>query len=136
MSSLKSLMIMLVLFLFALSCLRLNFQGEGELYSEPNSSSIRVNVSENQTGIEKIKSILSVKAENVFVPSKCDLKEILFKYNARIVITERIGEITNYYCRAYSLGSGVYVNGRLINLHIAVADYGYTLGSPIICGSF
>ena len=138
MNSLKSLMIMLVLFSFTLSCLglKLNFTGEGELYLNANSSSNGIVVDENQTGIEKLKSIMSVKAENVFFDGKCDLEEILSKYNARIVMTESIGKITNYYCRAYSLGFGVYLKGRLVNLHIAVADYGFTIGTPIICGSF
>ncbi len=75
------------------------------------------------------------KGESVFVKGECDIGEIVKKYRARTVDIRRNGNITEYYMFSPNLRESVYVGGKRVNLHVAVAPYGYTVGTPFIyCG--
>lgn len=109
-------------------------EGEGkEYYDAAHSSAKKINADDRAIDIIKV---IGAGAESVTLALECSLDEILARYNAHVVFTESVGEVTSYYCRAYALGGGVRIRGRIINLHVASAPYGYTVGTPIICGGY
>ena len=64
------------------------------------------------------------------------VREILQKYRAELLIKEEILGTVSYYAYAPTLLNGVYVNGKKVNLHIAVAQAQVAVGTPIIFGGF
>lgn len=81
-------------------------------------------------------ALCKIRAESAFFPQKRDICEIIKGYRAHVVFTERVDGITNYYCHSYALPVGIRLKGKSVNLHVAVADYGYTVGYPIIVGGY
>ena len=79
-------------------------------------------------------NFFSVKGESVFVYGECRVAEILKKYSAETVFTDTADGITNYYCRSYRLPTGIKMGGKYINFHLSVADYGYTVATPLAVG--
>lgn len=57
------------------------------------------------------------------------------KYFARLLFTERAGDVCNYYFYSPVLGGGVVLNGEKVNLHIAVRGETTVAGTPLIYGS-
>ena len=64
------------------------------------------------------------------------VKEMLANYNARILFTERVGDIVSYYCYSCELGRGVMLCGVPVNLHIALSTDRAAVGTPLIFGGF
>ena len=64
------------------------------------------------------------------------LKEIIDRYQAVVVFYEKTGDIESYYAYAPSLGQGVCVEGKLINLHIVFGKTQAVVGTPIVFGGF
>ncbi len=62
--------------------------------------------------------------------------DILSRYSASVLFEERIDGVTSYYCHTGDWGGGVWLNGRQVNLHIALSDTQCAVGSPIIFGGF
>ena len=84
--------------------------------------------------------IFSVRGESVRFPlqntGEQTAEEILSKYNARLVCTERIDGITSYYAVSESFASGIVLFGERVNLHVAVSETECVVGSPVIFGGF
>ena len=60
----------------------------------------------------------------------------LRKYNCEIVFTENINGIENYYFYSSKLLKKQVLNGKKVNVHLAVSDGKIILGYPIIYGSY
>ncbi len=58
------------------------------------------------------------------------------RYGARLLFSERAGDVTNYYYYSPHLGGCVYVAGRAVNLHVALRGEGGCVGSPLIFGGY
>jgi hypothetical protein len=87
--------------------------------------------------------IFKVKGESVRFDFKADEKnaetlaqEICQVYQAEIVKIERVYGAVSYYAYSPKLGGGVAVDGKKVNLHIAVGETQAAVGTPLIFGGF
>ena len=64
------------------------------------------------------------------------VEEIVDGLQAEVLFIERVDDIVSYYAYSKILGGGILVNGKKINLHIAVGKGRCTVGTPIIFGGF
>lgn len=62
--------------------------------------------------------------------------ELMSKYAAELRFTEEAAGVINYYLYSKKLPAGILLNGREINLHIAVSETQTVAGTPIIFGGF
>lgn len=63
-------------------------------------------------------------------------EEIEARYRAKLLFTEEVCGVTNYYYHSPLLGEGVEVNGATVNLHVAVSASRTAAGTPLIFGGF
>lgn len=106
--------------------------GKGyELYLSPSSSALTV-----QSEVPaRDKLFLPVQGESVrYDGDKRD--ELLTRFRAEVLFTEEAAGVVNYYCHSPVLGESVLLNGRAINLHIAVSKEQTAAGTPLIFGGF
>ena len=81
--------------------------------------------------------INNLKGESVEIyRNDFDVDEFFNDYNAKIIFTERVGEIVSYYGYSKDVKYKKIINERAINLHVAVDGEKVKIGSPIIFGSF
>lgn len=64
------------------------------------------------------------------------VQEILKKYRAELVVKEEILGTVSYYAYTPTLFKGVSVQGKRVNLHIAIGETQAAVGTPIIFGGF
>lgn len=62
--------------------------------------------------------------------------EIAARFGAKLQFTEEACGVVNYYMYAPALGGGVRLNGKTVNLHIAVGNGQTAAGTPLIFGGF
>ncbi|MDD7351190.1 MAG: YwmB family TATA-box binding protein [Clostridia bacterium] len=67
---------------------------------------------------------------------KVSENQLLSSLKAQVVKVERVGDITLYYAYSHRMSNGVNVDGKKVNVQIAVTDSAITLGSPLIMGSY
>ncbi|MBQ7924643.1 MAG: YwmB family TATA-box binding protein [Clostridia bacterium] len=81
---------------------------------------------------------LRVKGESVYVADADETfaQEILREYGATVLWTETVSDVTSYYCYTPIWQDGVCINGKTVNLHIAVGETYCVIGSPIIFGGY
>ena len=82
-----------------------------------------------------------VRGESVHFEIGAGEKETLAKdvakvYGAEIVAIEEACGVISYYAYAPKFQGGVLVNGKRVNLHIAVSETQAAVGTPIIFGGF
>ena len=58
------------------------------------------------------------------------------RYEAKFLFREHTGGVTSYYFYAPALYEGVAIEGRTVNLQVAVSQTRCVVGSPIIFGGF
>lgn len=63
-------------------------------------------------------------------------KEIAELFRAELIAVESVSGVTSYYLYSTNLRGGVRVQGRKVNLHIAVSGELCVVGTPIIFGGF
>ena len=86
--------------------------------------------------------IFSVKGESVRFSLSADsdkratAEEILSSYGAQILWQETVDGVTSYYAQTPRFSNGVQIQGKKINLHVAVSDTECVVGNPIIFGGF
>ena len=123
-----------VVMAFVLISLMPKIEGDKkQYYNNPHSLASEITVGD---GVSGVAGWVSVKAESAYFSGDCDLDAILKRYNARVVLEERVDDIVCYYCRAYRLGQSVSIGGKKVNLHISVSPQGFVVGTPIICGGY
>lgn len=64
------------------------------------------------------------------------VEEIAELFRAELVAKESVSGVTSYYLYSTNLRGGVRVQGRKVNLHIAVSGDSCAVGTPIIFGGF
>lgn len=107
-------------------------KGEGyELYV--GSSSAPVLVTEDPLG-EKLRMGL-ISGESVRYGTDC-AEELIARFRAKLLFTENVCGVTNYYLSSPLLGEGVELKGEFVNLHIAVREGRTAVGTPLIFGGF
>lgn len=76
-----------------------------------------------------------VKGECAYYEGNCygELKE---RFHAKLLFSERLSGIVNYYLYSPDLGGGVEIGGKRVNLHIAVGGGRTAAGTPLIFGGF
>lgn len=62
--------------------------------------------------------------------------ELMQKFSAKLLFVEEAAGVVNYYLYSEKLPRGVRLNGREVNLHIAVGEGRTAAGTPIIFGGF
>lgn len=62
--------------------------------------------------------------------------ELIAGYGAKLCFAEEIGGTLSFYCYSPRLKGGVILDGRKINLHIAVRAESVAVGTPIIFGGY
>ena len=60
--------------------------------------------------------------------------EIAERFDAKLLFTETVGGVTNYYLYSPFLGDGIALNGVCVNLHVAAGREETVVGTPIIFG--
>lgn len=88
-----------------------------------------------------LKDISRVRGESVrFLMEDCSEREIVRviveRYDAEILFTENACGTISFYCYAPALYTGVCVQGKTVNLHIAISNANCVVGSPIIFDGF
>lgn len=63
-------------------------------------------------------------------------KELIEVFRGRLQFTEETCGVKNYYLYSPFLKVGVFVNGKYVNLHIAVNAEQTAVGTPLIFGGF
>lgn len=62
--------------------------------------------------------------------------QLLQDYRAVLVKEEGCLDVVSYYCYAAELGDGLIIDGKRVNLHIAVGQGRCAVGTPILFGGF
>lgn len=63
-------------------------------------------------------------------------EELKKQYRAKLVFSENVAGVENYYLYSPLLGKPVDLGGKLVNLHIAVSAEQTAAGTPLIFGGF
>ena len=123
-------------FLCARACKLKETQGTRTFYLQSPSSCAR------QTEQLKLFEVFFVQGESVrFCVAEEEkmetlARDILKEYNAVLVCEEEACGVISYYAFSPNLYQGVQINGKKVNLHIAVKKGEVAVGSPIIFGGF
>ncbi len=109
-----------------------NIEGERTFYL--NSSSSQALIKEELS----ILDFATLKGESIRFSCKDGsiAEKIATELGGEILFTERVGEVCSYYCFTPKWSDGVRIEGRFINLHIAVGKGTCVVGTPIIFGGF
>lgn len=62
--------------------------------------------------------------------------EIATRYGATILFEETVDGVVSYYAYTSRWQEGLYINGRKVNLHIAIGEGRLAVGTPIIFDGF
>ena len=85
-----------------------------------------------------LKNLLEVEGESVRFGLSAQengeekAQEIMQAYGAETVFIESVCGVTSYYCYTPKWGNGLVIDGRLVNLHIAISSVEAVVGTPII----
>lgn len=126
-----------VLIIFAISALpkRICFEGGYNyvFYCGTSSADCKVVRADDNAKLTRIflKDVCGEGAEF----KELDIDGFLAGVNGKIVFSESVAGITNYYCSA-SLPYSTVLDGAVINLHIAVCEDSVKVGTPIIFGGY
>ncbi len=111
----------------------LDYSNEFELYLSSPSSTAKIVRADAKT----YSLYTDVKGESCII---CDrtigVQEILDRFGASVVFTETIDGNLNVYAYSNQIAYRKNINGKIINLHISVAENYTAIGSPMIFGSF
>ncbi len=113
---------------------------EGErtyyLYSASSQATIKESLSLREIFAVEGESVqISVRAgEEGLVREKLDC--LLKSLQAELVYSEQAGDAYAFYYFTPAWANGILVNGKRVNLHIAVGENRCVIGSPVIFGGF
>ena len=100
--------------------------------------------SASSQGLLKDKVSLSdfprLRGESVRLTKQGDEEEmvrfVVGKYNAEVLFLEKVEGVTSYYCYTDEWADYVLIEGKRVNLHVAVSPSQCVVGAPIIFGGF
>ena len=122
----KSLISILIFILLSILCLPL-IGLDGAVFSSNGKSSGEF-IEKEDLPIEKLFKIDGISISL----SSCDYSKALNYFDAKKVHYFTDGEIENYYFFSKKLPKCEVINGKKVNLHVAVSKDKVTMGSPII----
>ena len=79
-----------------------------------------------------LQDLFRVKGECVRVKGELTAEEIFSLYGAKVCFVEKTSGFISYYCYTDRWADGLFLQGRKINLHIAVSECQMVVGTPII----
>ena len=104
-------------------------------------------INEDVYAVTSLKSSSKIKTINVkpfnseygiyknFEPSY-NYDSLIDKLNAKLIYVEEVDGVKSLYYYAKNLPQKELVNGKIVNVHVAISLTKITVGSPIIYGSF
>ena len=120
-----------LIFVYALLHAPVFEQGERyEFYTGTSSDEIVLAGS----SLEKLR-LNGVKGESVRYQGD-RAQELIERFHAEVLMIEEAAGVVNYYCYSSALDSCIQLNGKRVNLHIAVSKEATAAGTPIIFGGF
>lgn len=129
------LLLMIACFAFIYILLHAPAFENGENYTfylGANSSAL--SVISDSPALDKLK-LGKVKGESVQYPGD-RLLELKEKYHAKLLFTESVCGVENYYFYSPDFPSAVQINGFAVSLHIALSAEKTVVGTPLIFGGF
>ena len=64
------------------------------------------------------------------------LRSIVEKYHATVLFSEEMDGVISYYCYTAEWSDSVRIEGKKVNLHVAISTAQCVVGAPIIFGGF
>ena len=107
--------------------------GEGYVFFLGQSSSAG-QVTSELPFLDKLR-LFEVGGESTRYAGDCRA-ELERRFSAELRFTEEACGIVNYYYFSPQLGEGILLEGRTVNLHIAVGKETTAVGSPLIFGGY
>ncbi len=110
-----------------------DLEGERTFYLHSQSSWA------SQKSVLELLDIPFVTGESVELVERGGVLESVLKtYGAAVQFVEEVDGVTSYYCYSPFFARKVFLQGRAVNLHIAVreSDGAAVVGTPIIFGGF
>ena len=108
------------------------FAGEGYEFSSGTSSSAHIERTDAPFSYKLFHAVAGESAR--FSGDVC--AQLIASYRAEVLFCEEACGVTNYYCFSPLLGAGILLDGRQVNLHIAVDGGQTAAGTPVIFGGF
>lgn len=112
----------------------ISYEGEKEMYFLSASSNCKIVGVQSES--EFVYFMPALKGESVKLYRPQDKDEILKKYSAKEVFSERAGNIVNRYYYSPKISRFTTINGKKVNLQIADSNGEITVGIPLIFGSY
>lgn len=106
------------------------FDGRITYYTASSSSNANIIVGKPKA------LILDLTGESVEIDEELDLNDILSRFDATLVFSERIEEGICYYAYSDKIKYSAKLSGRKINLHIYIKEGKTVMGTSMIFGSF
>ena len=129
---------LLILSLMDISGQKLIFGGGDYyiFYSGNESSEAQMVTAQGFEALEVKASLQDIRGESAYFLNADCSKEILKSYEASIVFSETVSGIKNIYAYTKKIKNCIMLNGKKINIHIAVSADKTVAGSPIIFGGY
>ena len=105
-------------------------------YAQSESSQAQIILADASEALAVKWSIASLTGESARYESAEDAFAQAEKYRAELMIVRTVQDVTDYYYYSPCLGGGVDLEGKRINLHIAVRGTSANIGSPLIFGGY
>ena len=105
-------------------------------YSQSKCSQAQIVLAEASEALAVKWSIASLTGESARYEKAEEAFAQTEKYRAELLIVRTVQDVTDYYYYSPCLGEGVDLEGKHINLHIAVRGTSACIGSPLIFGGY
>ena len=112
------------------ACVLRRLRGERNFYVYSASSQAKM-----QTALQPL-DVFFKTGESVWLDEPIDAYALMQYFNAEVVYIERVGDTVSYYGFSPDLPRGIVLQGKAVNLHIAVSPRGCAVGTPIIFGGY
>jgi hypothetical protein len=108
------------------------FEKEKEYYLYSPSSQAQI------TSSIDAYDLFFLKGESAKITTGESVDEVLSRYGAEIIFTEKFDEAggISYYCYSPKLKQPILLDGKFVNLHVVVTANGIVLGTPIVFGGY
>ncbi|MGN0771569.1 MAG: YwmB family TATA-box binding protein [Christensenellales bacterium] len=109
---------------------------QGEIYIATQNKMTICSINPDQLGktLQQAEGVMGFALK--YDAGKVSENQLLSSLKAQVVKVETIGDITLYYAYSHRMNNGVSVDGKTVNVQIAVSDSSITVGSPLIMGSY
>lgn len=131
------LSVLLVVVLFGTQTLKFEGVGDSYCFYVGDDSSCCQIINVEVKNAEKIKrSLDGISGESFKTKKLSDVDKVIEDYDAKLQFSEQIGETTINYYYTDKLSYFKRIKGKKVNLQTARSNEVYTVGTPLIFGSF